>query len=91
MSDIGRVPLLGAFGSKGATALTPTGPASKSVQLTANGCVVNVYVYPAGGGAISPIDQLTASGFTVVGEDEKVPVAANSICVPFAILLIAMD
>jgi hypothetical protein len=91
IADMGRVPLLGAFGFKGATALTTTGPDSKAVQSTTNGLAVNVYVYCTGGGANRPIDQLTASGVTVVGEEEKVPVAANSICAPFAVLLIVMD
>jgi hypothetical protein len=80
ISDMGRVPLFGAFGFKGATALTTTGPDPEAVQSTTNGCVLNVYVYCFGGGASSPIDQATASGFTVVGEEEKVPLAPNSIC-----------
>jgi len=70
---MGRAPLLGAFGSKGATALTTTGPDPKAVQLTTSGCVVDVYMCCVCGGATSAIDQLTASGLTVVGEQEKFP------------------
>jgi hypothetical protein len=88
---MGRVPLFGAFGFRGATALTTTGPDPKALQSTTNCCTVNVYEYCMGGGASSPIDQLTASGVTVIGEEEKVPVAANSIWVPFVVLLIVMD
>jgi hypothetical protein len=48
------------------------GPDWSGVHLTANVCVVNVYV-DCVGGTITPIDQLTASGFTVVGEEETFP------------------
>ena len=88
---MGRVPLPGASGFKGATAVTTTGPDPNVVQSTTNACAVSLYVYSLGGGANNPIDQLTASGVTVVGEEEKVPVAANSIRVPLVVLLMAMD
>jgi hypothetical protein len=88
---MGRVPLFEAFGFRGATALTTTGPDPKALQSTTNCCTVKVYEYCFGGGASSPIDQLTASGVTVIGGEEKVPVAANSICVPFVVLLMVMD
>jgi len=48
-------------------------------------------VYSLGGGGNNHNDKLTASGVTVFGEEEKVPVAANSIRVPLVVLLMAMD
>ncbi|MGB9203787.1 MAG: hypothetical protein WCB94_07385 [Terriglobales bacterium] len=64
-------PLLGALGSAGAIATIGPGEFGCS-QSNKRGCVVRLY--RRGGGAK---DQLTGSGLTVVGEAEKVPVAAN--------------
>ena len=61
-------PLLGAFGSDGAMAVT--GP--KALHAMEKGCVVRVYC-----AVDSARDQLTGSGATVVGAAEKVPVATK--------------
>jgi hypothetical protein len=47
------------------------------VQSNTYGWVVNVYCTLAGGGAKGPMPQSTGSGLTVVGAEEKVPVAVN--------------
>ncbi len=91
MSLNGSDPLIAAFGSEGANTLTgKTG--SESEQWNTKGSVVSVYRrFPGGGGANSPIPQLTASGVTFVGGAENVPLAVNCTCSPFVVWLIAMD
>ena len=64
-------PPLGALGSAGAIATIGPGDSGCS-QLNKKGWVVRLYC--GGGGAK---DQETGSGLTVVGDEEKVPVAVN--------------
>jgi len=71
----GSVPLLGAFGFAGANAVNGIGPGP--AQLTTSGWPTSLYCKSAGGGANSPSDQSTASGVTVIGAAEKVPVATS--------------
>jgi hypothetical protein len=73
----GNEPVVGAFGSEGARAVTGKyGPGPE--QSNTNGWVVNVYCTVSGGGAKGPMPQSeTGSGLTVVGGAEKVPVAVN--------------
>jgi hypothetical protein len=71
ISAKGSLPLAGALAFVGAHATIGPG-AGGCAQLNTKGCVVRVY--SPGGGAK---DQLTGSGLTVVGAEEKVPVAVN--------------
>ena len=52
-------------------------PDGEPRQSNTYGWVVNVYCTFAGGGAKGPMPQSTGSGLTVVGAEEKVPVAVN--------------
>jgi hypothetical protein len=68
---------MGAFELDGANTLTGE-PGPEAEHGITKGSVVSVYFrFPGGGGAKRPIPQLTASGVTLVGGAEKMPVAVN--------------